>query len=180
MRDGACLATASCVLTFPEQCRGQLPVLYPLWIRQLDDNVWSVRAHAALALADVVRAYQQDALDVVLPHLRYSIPCANPCANPCVQSCVYPLCPTLVSIPCANPCANPCVQSYVQPSCPTLVSNPSANPCIQPLCQTFMPTLVPSPCVHQHLCQSLCQPSVHIAFMWITSASMLGLCFGFA
>ena len=70
VRDGAGLATASCVLTFPEQCKGQLPLLYPLWLRQLDDNVWSVRAHAAMALADVVRAYQQDALDVVLPHLR--------------------------------------------------------------------------------------------------------------
>lgn len=71
VRDGACLATASCALTFPEQCKAHLLVLYPLWIRQLDDNVWSVRAHAAMALADVVRAYQQEALDVVLPHLRY-------------------------------------------------------------------------------------------------------------
>lgn len=71
MRDGACLAAASCAVTFPEQCRSHLPVLYPLWIRQLDDNVWSVRAHAAMALADVVRAYPQEALDVVLPHLRY-------------------------------------------------------------------------------------------------------------
>ena len=71
MRDGACLATASCVLVYPEECKAHLEVLYPLWIRQLDDNVWSVRANAALALADVVRAYQQSALEVVLPCLRY-------------------------------------------------------------------------------------------------------------
>ena len=71
MRDGACLATASCALAFPEECKAHLPVLFPLWIRQLDDNVWSVRAHAAMGLADVIRAYQQEALDVVLPHLRY-------------------------------------------------------------------------------------------------------------
>lgn len=98
VRDGACLATASCVLTFPEQCRGELPLLYPLWIRQLDDNVWSVRAHAAMALADVVRAYQQDALDVVLPHLRY----IDPCANPLCQPLVLILAPTLALTTCAD------------------------------------------------------------------------------
>lgn len=73
MRDGACLATASCVLTYPEQCKAHVAVLYPLWLRQLDDNVWSVRAHAGMALADVVTAYQQEALQVVLPFLRYSL-----------------------------------------------------------------------------------------------------------
>ena len=70
VRDGACLATASCALAYPEECRPWLEVLFPLWKRQLDDNVWSVRAHAAMALADVVRAYHQPALDVVVPCLR--------------------------------------------------------------------------------------------------------------
>ena len=70
VRDGACLATASCVLAYPEECKPQLAVLYPLWFHQLDDNVWSVRAHAAMALADVVRAYKQDAVDIILPKLR--------------------------------------------------------------------------------------------------------------
>ncbi len=70
VRDGACLATASCALAYPEECRPWLEVLFPLWKRQLDDNVWSVRAHAAMALADVVRAYQQPALDIVVPCLR--------------------------------------------------------------------------------------------------------------
>ena len=70
VRDGACLATASCALAYPEECRPWLEVLFPLWKRQLDDNVWSVRAHAAIALADVVRAYQPSALDVVVPCLR--------------------------------------------------------------------------------------------------------------
>ncbi len=70
MRDGACLATASCALAYPEECRPWLEVLFPLWKRQLDDNVWSVRVHAAMALADVVRAYQQPALDVVVLCLR--------------------------------------------------------------------------------------------------------------
>ena len=78
VRDGACLATASCALAYPEECRPWLGVLFPLWKRQLDDNVWSVRAHAAMALADVVRAYQQPALDVVLPCLRCM--CSTPMA----------------------------------------------------------------------------------------------------
>ena len=78
VRDGACLATAACVLAYPEQCRSRLSVLYPLWIKQLDDNVWSVRAHAAAALADVVRAYHQEALNIVLPHLRYALHCRQP------------------------------------------------------------------------------------------------------
>lgn len=47
-----------------------MTVLYPLWFKQLDDNVWSVRAHAAMALADVVGAYHDAALDVVMPQLR--------------------------------------------------------------------------------------------------------------
>lgn len=70
VRDGACLATASCALAFPEESQPHLPVLYPLWFRQLDDNVWSVREHAAMALADVVKAYGQPALDVIMPRLR--------------------------------------------------------------------------------------------------------------
>jgi hypothetical protein len=78
VRDGACLATASCALAYPEECRPWLEVLFPLWKRQLDDNVWSVRAHAAMALADVVRAYQQPALDVVVPCLRCI--CSTPIA----------------------------------------------------------------------------------------------------
>ncbi|KAL3162831.1 hypothetical protein ABBQ32_009285 [Trebouxia sp. C0010 RCD-2024] len=104
VRDGACLATASCVLTFPEQCRGELPLLYPLWIRQLDDNVWSVRAHAAMALADVVRAYQQDALDVVLPHLRQALPKAEQQpASTAVQDPNRPTPPGVVVVPIIAP-----------------------------------------------------------------------------
>lgn len=71
VRDGACLATAGCVAAFPGECQHHLPVLYPLWFHQLDDNVWSVRAHAAVALADVVKAYPLSAFEVVMPVLRY-------------------------------------------------------------------------------------------------------------
>ncbi|DBA94489.1 hypothetical protein WJX77_006689 [Trebouxia sp. C0004] len=77
VRDGACLAAASCALAYPEECKPWLEVLFPLWKRQLDDNVWSVRAHAAVALADLVRAYQQPALDIVLPCLREMLPKAQ-------------------------------------------------------------------------------------------------------
>ena len=97
MRDGACLASASCVLAYPEACSPQLAVLFPLWVQQLDDNVWSVRAHAAMALADVVRAYHQPALDVVLPCLRCAVLVST--ATPKISialvvfvGCVYWLC----------------------------------------------------------------------------------------
>ena len=70
LRIGQGKQAASCVAAFPEACQPHLTVLYPLWFRQLDDNVWSVRAHAAMALADVVGAYQQPALDHVMPILR--------------------------------------------------------------------------------------------------------------
>ena len=107
VRDGACLASASCVLAYPEACRPQLAVLFPLWVQQLDDNVWSVRAHAAMALADVVRAYHQPALDVVLPCLRCAVLVSTVTPKTSIVrlnclGCVYWLCLLVVFIGCVN------------------------------------------------------------------------------
>ncbi len=73
VRDAACSAAAKFVLAFPEDTRPWLADLYPLWIAHLDDNIFSVRETAAIALGDVVRAYQQEALERLLPVLRYAL-----------------------------------------------------------------------------------------------------------
>ena len=70
VRDAASLAYAKAALVFPEASRALLAQVWPLWFGLLDDNVFSVRENAALALCDVVRAYGQEALDVIMPVLR--------------------------------------------------------------------------------------------------------------
>ena len=71
VRDAASTAYAKAVLAFPDACKPALPEVWPLWYGLLDENVFSVREHAAAALCDVVRAYGQEALELVLPVLRY-------------------------------------------------------------------------------------------------------------
>lgn len=51
--------------------RQVLPELYPLWFAHLRDIIPSVRQDAAAALGDAGRAYGQEALDTILPHLRW-------------------------------------------------------------------------------------------------------------
>lgn len=70
VRDAASTAYAKAVLVFPEECRPFLSEVWPIWLALLDENVFSVREHAAEAVGDVVRAYGQEALDKVMPVLR--------------------------------------------------------------------------------------------------------------
>ncbi len=70
VRDRALLAAGSCALAFPAECTPFLPDLYRLWMASLDDNIYSVREDAAVALGDAVRAYKQEALHKLLPWLR--------------------------------------------------------------------------------------------------------------
>ena len=70
MRDAACLACGQYVLAYPEEARGTLDQLYVLWFDHLSENIPSVRAGAAAALANAVRAYGDEALSTVLPQLR--------------------------------------------------------------------------------------------------------------
>lgn len=70
VRDAACIACGKCVLSFPEQTRTTLDELYSLWIAHLADNIASVREDSAIALGNAIRAYQEEALDVILPQLR--------------------------------------------------------------------------------------------------------------
>ena len=71
VRDAALLASGKCARSFPEECRGSLPELFCLWTAHLDDNIYSVRADAAIALGDALRAYGLELLDMLLPLLRW-------------------------------------------------------------------------------------------------------------
>ncbi|XP_071081412.1 uncharacterized protein [Haliotis cracherodii] len=70
VRDAACVACGNFVKCFPEESRGTMPELYPLFFSNLEDNIPSVRQGAALALAHVVQAYGEESLSVILPKLR--------------------------------------------------------------------------------------------------------------
>ena len=70
VRDAACLACGQYVVAHPEAARGSLDKLYALWFDHLAENIPSVRAGAAAALANAVRAYGDEALAVILPQLR--------------------------------------------------------------------------------------------------------------
>lgn len=65
VRDAACLASAQFALGFPEETRPYLHELYHLWFEHVADQIWSVREDTAMALANVIRAYGQEALDKV-------------------------------------------------------------------------------------------------------------------
>lgn len=54
------------MLCFPDESRAALPSLYPMFFRNLEDPIPSVRQGAASSLASVVRAYGQEALTVVM------------------------------------------------------------------------------------------------------------------
>ena len=70
VRDAALVAAGKCAAAFPEECRAVLPELLKLWTAHLDDNIPSVRANAAAALGDALRAYKQELLDQILPLIR--------------------------------------------------------------------------------------------------------------
>ena len=46
------------LLSFPDDCRAKLDVLYPLFFANLGDPIPSVRQGGAIALSNIVRAYK--------------------------------------------------------------------------------------------------------------------------
>ncbi|KAK2162572.1 hypothetical protein LSH36_96g05027 [Paralvinella palmiformis] len=66
VRDASCVSCGNFVLCFPDEARDTMEALYPLFYENLQDNIQSVREGAAIAMANVVRAYGRGALDVVL------------------------------------------------------------------------------------------------------------------
>ncbi|KAH6926961.1 hypothetical protein HPB50_024298 [Hyalomma asiaticum] len=61
----ACLACGNFMLCYPEESKASLKTVYPLFFNNLQDCIPSVRQGAAAALANVVRAYGQEAFQVV-------------------------------------------------------------------------------------------------------------------
>ncbi|XP_048516398.1 uncharacterized protein LOC105690948 isoform X2 [Athalia rosae] len=57
VRDAACLACGSLIQTFPQESQAALPSLYPMFYRNLEDPIASVRQGAAIGLSNTVRAY---------------------------------------------------------------------------------------------------------------------------
>lgn len=69
VRDAACLACGNFMLCYPEESKASLKTVYPLFFNNLQDCIPSVRQGAAAALANVVRAYGQEAFQVVKPKI---------------------------------------------------------------------------------------------------------------
>ncbi|KAK2178117.1 hypothetical protein NP493_558g01003 [Ridgeia piscesae] len=70
VRDASCVACGNFVLCFPEESKGAMTDLYTLFFENLQDAIASVRQGAALALANVVRAYGKEAQEIVLGKAR--------------------------------------------------------------------------------------------------------------
>ncbi|XP_052269389.1 uncharacterized protein LOC127870865 isoform X3 [Dreissena polymorpha] len=70
VRDAACVACGNFILCFPEESRSSLPDLYPLFFNNLQDNILSVRQGAALALANVVKAYGDECFSEIIAKVK--------------------------------------------------------------------------------------------------------------
>ncbi|XP_045581052.1 uncharacterized protein [Procambarus clarkii] len=70
VRDAACVACGNFILCFPEESQGTMADLYPLFFNNLQDNITSVRQGAAIAIANVVRAYGKDVLPMIIEKMQ--------------------------------------------------------------------------------------------------------------
>ncbi|KAF4528082.1 hypothetical protein B566_EDAN016502 [Ephemera danica] len=73
VRDAACLACGSFVISFPKESTPFLSELYPSCFRNLEDAVPTVRTGAAAALASVVKVHSQAALPIILNHITHGL-----------------------------------------------------------------------------------------------------------
>ena len=65
VRDTACVACGNFILSFPEDCKEEINVLYPLFFDNLSDPIPSVRQGAAIALTNVATAYIDESLCII-------------------------------------------------------------------------------------------------------------------
>jgi len=70
VRDAACIACGNFINCFPEESKESMEILYPLFFTNLKDNIPTVRQGAATALANVVRAYEGDALTIMIEKIK--------------------------------------------------------------------------------------------------------------
>ena len=73
VRDMACVAAGKFVLNFPEPSKRCLNELQDLFFINLQDVISSVRQGAALALANLVRAYEKDDSEDIVVRLMSKI-----------------------------------------------------------------------------------------------------------
>lgn len=73
VRDMACVAAGSFILSYPQDSRSSLSVLLPLFYQNLEDPISSVRQGAAIAIANVVRAYGQEILPELITRIKTSV-----------------------------------------------------------------------------------------------------------
>ncbi|KAG8226263.1 hypothetical protein J437_LFUL004820 [Ladona fulva] len=60
------MACGNFISCFPEECRGSMPSLYPLFFRNLGDTIQSVRQGGAAALGSCARVYGKEAANMML------------------------------------------------------------------------------------------------------------------
>ncbi|XP_066947983.1 uncharacterized protein [Macrobrachium rosenbergii] len=70
VRDAACVACGSFILCFPDEAKNSMELLYPLFFTNLEDSIPSVRQGAAIAIANIVRAYGKDVLPMIFEKMR--------------------------------------------------------------------------------------------------------------
>ncbi|XP_068210771.1 uncharacterized protein [Palaemon carinicauda] len=70
VRDAACVACGSFILCFPDEAKDSMEMLYPLFFTNLEDSIPSVRQGAAIAIANIVRAYGNEVLPVIFEKMR--------------------------------------------------------------------------------------------------------------
>eukprot|EP00540_Astrosyne_radiata_P006981 CAMPEP_0116836990 /NCGR_PEP_ID=MMETSP0418-20121206/8408_1 /TAXON_ID=1158023 /ORGANISM="Astrosyne radiata, Strain 13vi08-1A" /LENGTH=459 /DNA_ID=CAMNT_0004466831 /DNA_START=1 /DNA_END=1380 /DNA_ORIENTATION=+ len=70
VRDEACLATGMVCMEYPKECKDELPLLKERWMEQLTDPIASVRADAAVAIANAVTAYPNEFKQEIVQYLQ--------------------------------------------------------------------------------------------------------------
>eukprot|EP00095_Tigriopus_kingsejongensis_P009240 snap_masked-scaffold495_size155559-processed-gene-0.5 protein:Tk09240 transcript:snap_masked-scaffold495_size155559-processed-gene-0.5-mRNA-1 annotation:"hypothetical protein LOTGIDRAFT_232463" len=66
VRDTACVASGNFVKAYPKQAKGKVAALIPLFVENLKDPISSVRQGAALSLANVLSAYEDEVYEEVI------------------------------------------------------------------------------------------------------------------
>nr|XP_039248911.1 uncharacterized protein LOC120326658 [Styela clava] len=70
VRDAACVACGNFILNFAEEARNVKDELYQLFLTNMRDPISSVRQGAAVAVANYVKAYGDDALEKVIEEIK--------------------------------------------------------------------------------------------------------------
>ncbi|CAH1792996.1 unnamed protein product [Owenia fusiformis] len=70
VRDASCIACGNFLRCFAEESKGSLDALFPLFFENLQDNIPSVRQGAANALANVILAYGDEVIPMIVAKIK--------------------------------------------------------------------------------------------------------------